>query len=63
MVLENNSKLRLLNGMMQPINRYILSVLEKRALRYNIHGRGVNDGLDKTKFDNIDETGTGTLPV
>lgn len=37
----------------------ILSVLEKRALRYkNAKTLGVNDDLDNTKFENIDETGT-----
>ena len=35
----------------------VLSVLEKRALRYRVSGKG-NDNLSNGKFDTIDETGT-----
>jgi hypothetical protein len=35
----------------------VLSVLEKRALRYRVSGKG-NDNLSNGKFDSIDETGT-----
>jgi hypothetical protein len=35
----------------------VLSLLEKRALRYRVSGKG-NDNLPNGKFDTIDETGT-----
>ena len=55
----NETTLENMGNMSRTKHSRVLSVLEKRAMRYREKtAYGVNDKLSSDRFDNIDETGT-----